>query len=181
MQSFLRGKQSAMFIKMFVLDTLIANTDRHHSNWGLLWKTLASDDDYAVRTLFPAPAFDNGTSLGHERLEEKLDGILADQSWFQRHATSSGARHHIRFHPDDTKGAPMLELVPRLLNSFPEILPDVHACVTFRDKDIIEVISSLCEFDTPVPLSKKRAAFICKMVCSRRDMLLEILEQNEKA
>ena len=28
---------------------------------------------------------------------------------------------------------------------------------------------------------KQRAAFICKMVCSRRDMLLEILEQNEKA
>jgi len=178
MQPFLRGKDSATFFKMFVLDTLIANTDRHHSNWGLLWKALAADDEYSVRELIPAPAFDNGTSLGHERLEEKLPFILADQDWFKRHAMHAAAQHHIRLHPVDTKGAPMLELVPELLQRFPEMLPIVRACATFRDDDIRNAILPLCDFDMPVRLSAIRAKFICRMICTRRDMLIERLEGN---
>ncbi len=171
------GKGNTRFIKMLVFDTLIANTDRHHDNWGLLWSILTSDSVPAVQGLHSslAPAFDNGTSLGHERLEEKLPSILADREWFKRHATHAAARHHIRLHPEDEKGAPMLELVPELLRHFPDMLPTVRACATFGDEDIRNVIYPLCDFDMPICLSENRAEFICRMVCERRDMLMERL------
>jgi len=172
---FIRGKSAESFIKMFTLDTLIANTDRHHDNWGFLAHTIATDGPHSIRELFPAPAFDNRTSLGHERLEEKLPSILADRGWLKRHATRSDARHHIRLHPEDEKGTPMLELVPELLRHFPDMLPIIRACATFSDEDIRDVIYPLCDFDMPVRLSENRAKFICRMVCERRDMLMERL------
>jgi len=167
------AKGTKEFIQMLTFDTLIANTDRHQDNWGLLWKSGFISGDLTIRL---TPAFDNGTSLGHERLEEKLPSILADREWFRRHATHAVARHHIRLHPEDEKGAPMLELVPELLRHFPALLPAVRACATFRDSDIRDAIYPLCDFDMPVRLSENRAEFICRMVCARRDMLLERLD-----
>jgi len=166
------AKEMESFVRMLTFDTLIANTDRHQDNWGLLWKSGFISGKLEIRL---TPAFDNGTSLGHERLEEKLPSILADRTWFRRHATRADARHHMRLRPEDEKGAPMLELVPELLRQFPEMLPVARACATFRDSDIREAIYPLCDFDMPVRLSENRAEFICRMVCERRDMLLERL------
>ena len=45
----------------------------------------------------------------------------------------------------------------------------------FRNSDVRDVIYPLCDFDMPVRLSKNRAEFICRMVCERRDMLMEKL------
>jgi len=173
---FIRGNALDSFIRMFVLDTLIANTDRHHNNWGFLWITLATDDEYSIRELLPAPAFDNGTSLGHERLEEKLTSILSVPEWFRNHATRAAARHHIRLHSDDAKGTPMLELVWELLRHFPDMLPTVRQCATFRDEDIRDAVFPLCDFEMPIRLSENRAEFICRMVCDRRDMMMERLD-----
>jgi len=178
---FMTGKAQVPFIKMFVFDTLIANTDRHHNNWGFLWHALAADAEYSIRELLPAPAFDNGTSLGHERLEEKLPSILADRNWFRRHATHAAAQHHIRLQPSDEKGTPMLELVPEFLGRYPDMLPTVQHCATFRDEDIREAVYPLCEFDMPIRLSENRAEFICRMVCERRDMLMERLDEQVEA
>lgn len=83
---------------------------------------------------------------------------------------------YIRLRPEDTKGAPMLELVPKLLHHFPHMLPIIRTCATFDDEDICDVIYPLCDFDMPVRLSKNRAEFICRMVCKRRDMLMERLD-----
>ena len=181
MDLYLRGGQSPSFFRMFLLDTLIANTDRHHSNWGLLTHVLATDGQSSFRELRPAPAFDNGTSLGHERLEDNLSAILADQDWFKRHATRADARHHIRLHPEDEKGTPMLELVPEMIRRYPDMLPTVKACAAFGDEDIRQAVFPLCEFDMPVRLTENRAEFICRMVCTRRDMLMERLEHYAQA
>jgi len=176
MLPFMRGKPADDFIRMFVLDTLIANTDRHHSNWGFLSRTVTTAGQSSFREMRPSLSFDNGTSLGHERLEEKLPDILADEEWFVRHATHAGARHHIRLHRDDTKGTPMLELVPELLRHFPDKLPIVRACATFRDGDIRDAVYPLCDFNMPVRLSENRAECICRMVCTRRDLLMEKID-----
>jgi len=166
-----------MFIKTIMFDTLIANTDRHQDNWGLLW--LMGNEEKASITL--TPAFDNGTSMGHERLEENLPDILADRDWLRRHTLDKRARHHLRHHSGDTAGVKMLELVPILLDRFPDVLPIVHARAMFRDEDIRAAIMPLCDFDAPVRLSENRAEFVCRMICTRRDMMLEWLEKNAKA
>ena len=167
-------KWRGTFVKTIMFDTLIANTDRHQDNWGFLWR-LDEDNQLSVNL---TPAFDNGTSMGHERLEENLPAILADRDWLKRHAIDKRARHHLRQHPIDTAGVKMLELVPILLEKFPDLLPIVQACAIFRDEDIRAAIMPLCDFDAPVRLSENRAEFMCRMICTRRDMMLEWLKEN---
>ena len=54
----------------FVLDTLIANTDRHHDNWGIvLWNGKTEPDRDKMSF---APAFDNGTAMEHGELEKNF-------------------------------------------------------------------------------------------------------------
>jgi len=165
----------ASFVKTLMFDTLIANTDRHQDNWGFLWLMAEGEDKASIAFTL---AFDNGTSMGHERLEEKLPDILADTDWLPRHATDKRARHHLRLHPNDAVGANMLELVPILLGRFSDMLPVVEACVTFCDEDIRMAIMPLCDFDMSVRLSESRAEFMCRMICTRRNMMLEWLKKN---
>jgi hypothetical protein len=55
--------------RMMAVDYLIANTDRHFSNFGVL------RDSESLEYLGPAPLFDSGTSLWHDR---NIDDIHAD-------------------------------------------------------------------------------------------------------
>jgi len=166
-------KRREVFTRMFTLDTLIANTDRHHDNWGII-RSMESKVEGNTLSLAITPAFDNGTSLGYERADKDLPTPLTND-WFLRHATHKRARHHIRLQASDSKGAKMLELVPELVHQFPDLLPIVRTCATFGDDAVEEVIFPLCDFQMPDRLSKERAAFICRMICVRRDLLLERL------
>lgn len=64
-----------------VLDALIANTDRHHENWGVLI-------DRATGSRALAPSFDHGSSLGFnvapERVAEFVDGRRSVEQWCRR-------------------------------------------------------------------------------------------------
>jgi len=82
------------FVRIFVFDALIANTYRHHENWGLVIDVskLVLGEISPVFTL--SPAFDNGTSLGYNFLEEKLPDYLKAPNWFKQYA--SRCTHHLR-------------------------------------------------------------------------------------
>lgn len=55
---------------VFVLDTLIANTDRHHDNWGIvLWNGKTQPKKTKISF---APAFDNGTAMEYGQREENF-------------------------------------------------------------------------------------------------------------
>jgi len=161
------------FAKMFTLDTLIANTDRHHDNWGFIRSSESNSESDTLR-LAITPAFDNGTSLGYERADKDLPSPLTNE-WFVRHANNKQARHHIRMQTSDSKGAKMLELVPELVKQFPDLLPIVRRCANFGNDAVEEVVFPLQNFQMPDRMSKERAAFICRMICIRRDLLLERL------
>lgn len=61
-----------LFWNMFIIDALIANFDRHGSNWGFIKK----DNKYRL-----SPIFDNGSSLFPQlNTDEKIDAVLNDQS-----------------------------------------------------------------------------------------------------
>jgi len=53
-----------IFAGYLVLDALIANTDRHHENWGVLRQVTG------VRTTSLAPSFDHASSLGFQLSDE---------------------------------------------------------------------------------------------------------------
>ena len=61
-----------LFWDMFVIDALIANFDRHGSNWGFIKK----DNKYRL-----SPIFDNGSSLFPQlNTDEKIEAVLNDQA-----------------------------------------------------------------------------------------------------
>lgn len=58
-----------LFVGYLLLDTLIANTDRHHENWGVI-------QDLLLRGNHLAPTFDHASSLGsHEKDDDKEDRL----------------------------------------------------------------------------------------------------------
>ena len=59
---------------VLTFDTLIGNLDRHQDNWGIIYERSGKQSAPSV-TLHMSPAFDNGTALGHEILEEKMDNF----------------------------------------------------------------------------------------------------------
>ena len=65
-----------LFWDMFIVDALIANFDRHGSNWGFIKK----DNKYRL-----SPIFDNGSSLFPQlNTDEKLDEVLNNQDEIDR-------------------------------------------------------------------------------------------------
>lgn len=60
-----------LFWDMFIIDALIANFDRHGSNWGFIKK----DNKYRL-----SPVFDNGSSLFPQlNTDEKIEAVLENQ------------------------------------------------------------------------------------------------------
>ena len=60
-----------LFWDMFIIDALIANFDRHGSNWGFVKK----DNKYRL-----SPIFDNGSSLFPQlNTDEKIEAVLRNQ------------------------------------------------------------------------------------------------------
>lgn len=62
------GSQLAGYV---VLDALIGNTDRHHENWGLLFRLLDSENKTLHTAVEIAPSFDHASSLGRELLDDE--------------------------------------------------------------------------------------------------------------
>ena len=60
-----------LFRDMFIIDALLANFDRHGSNWGFIKK----DNKYRL-----SPIFDNGSSLFPQlNTDEKIEAVLSNQ------------------------------------------------------------------------------------------------------
>ena len=60
-----------LFWDMFIIDALLANFDRHGSNWGFIKK----DNKYRL-----SPIFDNGSSLFPQlNTDEKIEAVLSNQ------------------------------------------------------------------------------------------------------
>ncbi len=95
--------------EMLLFDALIGNTDRHQDNWGLLW----AQKQPCVRM---APVFDNGTSLGYEILESKMNHF-ASPARMQTYIAKG--RHHLRWQLNDSKQSQHIELLVQLLNKHP--------------------------------------------------------------
>jgi len=65
-----------LFWDMFIVDAMIANFDRHGSNWGFIKK----NNEYRI-----SPIFDNGSSLFPQlNTDEKIEAVMGDQSEIDR-------------------------------------------------------------------------------------------------
>jgi hypothetical protein len=155
---------------MLLFDALIGNTDRHQDNWGLLWQT--ANKPLKVRM---TPVFDNGTSLGYEILESKMDDFYKPDH-LQKYI--SRGCHHIRWQLNDNAPAQHIELLKSLVSKYPIMANRIKNKLKVFDMDSLRTIINDCtKFKIRIPLTERRAEFVCHLLESR---YLAISERIEK-
>ncbi|MBS0358870.1 MAG: HipA domain-containing protein [Proteobacteria bacterium] len=148
--------------KIFAFDSLIGNTDRHQKNWGIIISV-----KNGVRI---APAFDNGTSMGHEILPEKFDTKNIEKY-------VSDGTHHMRWKLD-TLRIEHCEFLKRIIQQYPETVETIRNCLRRLDYEFFEkTLDFLTQFDVPVKLTKDRAKFMLKLLEFRYKRLLNLLSE----
>ncbi len=102
-----------------VLDALIANTDRHHENWGLFWRAVMYSKEPSIPSLKSydvAPSFDHASSLGRELLDGKKDVIIKNKTINKYLDKGRGG---IYWHETDPHGLSPILLVEQAAVKYP--------------------------------------------------------------
>ena len=154
---------------MLTFDALIGNTDRHQENWGLVWSLRIGNLVHAELT----PAFDNGTSLGHELQPKHFREFAQAPDRMQRYI--SRGHHHLRWRIDDPQSCGHQEMLLKLLEHAPELRTTMLSVLQFKPEALENAILPLTALDLPTPLSPERAGFILALVQARREYLLAAL------
>lgn len=151
-----------------LFDTLIGNTDRHQDNWGVVFSRVD-----AGRKGVLSPCYDNGTSLGHERFEERIAG-WTDKEYCRYILRGT---HHMKWRQEDAQRCGHFEMVRRLIHLFPEQRTRLREAIAQFDIAALDtILEHLCNHVLPVPLTAERARFMLQLVDRRRALLLEYLQ-----
>lgn len=94
------------FLKICVFDCLIGNTDRHHSNWGII-------QDIKSKSIRLSPLYDNGSSLCCRIREEDISEVLRDKNRFNA-LVDTKSRSIIRIDKSKKKPPRHLEVLAKL-------------------------------------------------------------------
>jgi hypothetical protein len=178
------------FFRQLVFDALIGNSDRHQENWGF-GVTRKVDQKPIFRLL---PAFDNGTSLGRELNNEKLNAYCNNQNLLDKYIEKG--RAHIRWeeggrlsYPDGDESKPkewqtgeleqmnheqllsrFLLFVPQLRKAFDQVLSFDESLVIKSIERVVE-LSNQSDQSLGIRISDLRAEFIIKSIMRRRERL----------
>lgn len=155
--------------KMLAFDALIGNTDRHHENWGFVFDPAVPQGSYGYRL---APAFDNGTSLGHERPTNQFPRFN-DPNYLD-HYIGKGY-HHMRWEISDPAQAGHFELLARLADRYPATRSTMLSVVAFDPQALRQELLALTQLQLPVPLSPERADFMLTLTMARRERIARTL------
>ena len=156
------------WVKVLTFDAIIGNTDRHQDNWGILWR---SDDGGGLAPRF-SPAFDNGTSLLHEIVEDRLNRF-SDPEALERYVMRG--RHHMKWNVDDAKSAGHIDLVASIIRDRPALAEDVRALIEADWDRVFERISELGSIQSPEPLSEARLTAILAVISRRIEILKSVI------
>ena len=102
-----------VFLGYLMLDTLIANQDRHHENWGLVL-------DMEKPRVHLAPTFDHASSFGSHETDENREKRLRTKDEGQgMHRYVERARSAFYLSPADTKPMLTIEVLQKAAKKWP--------------------------------------------------------------
>ncbi|MFC1676969.1 hypothetical protein ACFL3G_07900 [Planctomycetota bacterium] len=158
--------------EVLTFDTLIGNTDRHQDNWGLIFNRYGK----LLGNNYRSPAFDNGTALGYEILEENLDKF--DDAKLERYLMHKKAKHHMRWSLDEEGQLNFYEFMKKFTIAFPQIRPIIAQHLSFSYQQVEEVLAPLIEVAvaSEYKLTRERLDFMLKLIFERKRILEETLE-----
>ena len=162
--------------RVFTLDCLTGNTDRHQDNWGLVVKG-ARKQSMKKATLRFAPAFDNGTALGYEVVDKNIEKHL-NKDRLERYLTNPRhAKHHMKWSLDENESLNFYEFMQKFALEFPNALPIIAKHLDFSQPQVEEIMSPLVTVvsDNVNCLSQKRLNFIMELIFRRKELLQKAL------
>ena len=149
------------FFRIPIFDCLIGNSDRHHSNWGIIV-------DKFETPLRIAPLYDNSSSLCCREREEEIEDILRDTKRFQA-IVDSKSKSSIRWMNE--KKTKHFELLFKLKENFYdetiEIVTQIKDYLT--DTAINEIVYSV---DRSI-MSENRKKLVSKFLMEKRNKILD--------
>jgi hypothetical protein len=161
---------------VLTLDCLTGNTDRHQDNWGLILRGARSKPAKEV-TLDFSPAFDNGTALGYEVVEENIDKYM-DEKRREKYLTNPRhAKHHMKWSLDEQEDCNFYDFMKKFVMEFPDTKPIIGRHLGFSQSQVEEILSPLAPAvsDTKYRLSQKRLRFIIEFIFRRKKLLEQTL------
>ena len=174
-----RRKVLAHWANVLTFDAVIGNTDRQPENWGVIVPSQeeCSKNDSETINLRLSPAFDNGTGMGWEQLEENLYRF-DDPAEVTRYLTNpKKARHHMKWAMDDAAPIGFFQFIAKLCAEYPWTREIVMNRLEFDEQTVRSKLEPL----TMIPiaerwrLTNKRLEFTVSLVLRRRELLLEAL------
>ena len=118
-----------------VFDALIANTDRHHENWGMRWQMDPAAGEYPINV---APSYDHASSLGRECLDERCEKILHKNGVGKYVKAGRGG---VYWQSTDKHGANPLQLVQLASEKYPKYFaPALEKVCKLNEDEFLQMI-----------------------------------------
>jgi hypothetical protein len=164
------------FFRQLVFDALIGNSDRHQDNWGIKATRISPTGSYKFEML---PAFDNGTSLGRELTEAKIESCLRNPS--ELAAFINRGKAHVRW--EENKELLQLtheDLMRKHLEAFPKSRSVVEEIVAFDEGPLVRAIHRVCELSrspgtkAELRITFAREDFVTRVILERRERLRKL-------
>lgn len=162
------------WVEGLLFDALIGNSDRHQDNWGLIFDAVGREPPNMPSCRL-APLFDNGTSLGHERFPERVNGwtdLRLDQ-YIQK------GTHHIKSSLETERCVQgHFALLRYLLNDWAPYtdLDLLRERIDFSQEDLISYTADLVRLPVPVPMTTERMQFAIRLLLRRQALLRALLD-----
>ncbi len=152
------------FLKIPIFDAIIGNSDRHHSNWGII-----ENKNTGIRKL--CPVYDNGSSLCCYVEEEKVNEFLRDKLRLNSLMdTKSKSRIGCSGIPKPRHSEMVKYIKANYYNETIEFIRNISN--SLNDSMIFDILEG---FDNDV-ISNSIKELLLKFISIKRNMILEIYE-----
>lgn len=167
------------FLKIVIFDALIGNSDRHHSNWGVIAKKNILKTKEGIYDVFfeysRCPLYDNGSSLCAYVNEEDIEQILKDKMRFEA-LVNTKSKSAIGW--ENKRPLKHFEMIQKIkMNYYEKTIDYVKIIKEKVNKENIEKL--LNEFEDNV-ITKDMKKLLLKFLIERRNRILEIYDLKNK-
>lgn len=156
------------WIKAYIFDTLIANTDRHTENWGfLVRRTPSGETSYQI-----APLYDNGTSLGFQFPDSQLKDRAVPERLEQFNLSG---KHQCGWDVQSPQPMGHFALCEKLADVYPATRSCLEEIIGLSATCVDEILQLCTNYDVPIAFTEKRATFISALIRSRQTRLSRLM------
>lgn len=157
------------FLKIPIFDCLIGNSDRHPSNWGVVWNKVS-------KKMRISPLYDNGSSLCAYVNESQIDNILRDGRRFSA-LVSNKSKSIIRRSLTEIKKPNHFDVLSELHMNYYDDTIDFVKCIKENIKE--EKVKELIEKYPDIIVSSKMKVLLVKFINERVNNIFKIYNLKE--